>query len=201
MRWIELVEEAGSERELRGRGTVNQYVLLGRSALGLGHCGRDVVDIGHEWPVADVDARLAAAQDPDWRAVVEVAAPTVRRLEGRPARDDRPGGHELVEHLAEDGLLAVEQPLVQAFPAVAQAITRPRIAVSEEPAREERRRRARNRSLHVNVARRIHRRPHGVPRTSSLGPMTASRRFLLDEAGRLVRNAPNSSTSAFARRG
>jgi hypothetical protein len=39
---LELVQDAGSQRELRGSGTVDQHVLVPRSPLGLGHRGPDV---------------------------------------------------------------------------------------------------------------------------------------------------------------
>ena len=55
---LELVEEAGGERELGGRCAVDQHVLVARGPLGLGHRGPDVVDIGHERPLAHVDAGL-----------------------------------------------------------------------------------------------------------------------------------------------
>jgi len=43
-----------------------------------------------------------ARDDEDRHAVVVVAAPAASGLEGPPAGDDRPGGHELVEDLAVD---------------------------------------------------------------------------------------------------
>ena len=65
-----------------------------------------------------------------------VAAPPVRRLEGPAAGDDRPGGHELVEDLAEDGHLTRKGPLVQAFPAVAEPVARSCIGPAMNPSRD-----------------------------------------------------------------
>ena len=90
---LELVEDAGGERELRDRGAVDQHVLVARRPLGLCHRGPDVVHIGDERPLPDVDAGLVAAEDADRHAVVVVAAPAASGLEGPPAGDDRPGGH------------------------------------------------------------------------------------------------------------
>src|SRR5438046_10458900 len=104
---LELVEETGSERELGGSGAVNQHVILARRALGLGHRALDVVHISDQRPLAHVDARLAAAEDPDRHAVVVVAAPAARRLEGPPAGDDRAGSTDLVKKLAVDACRTV----------------------------------------------------------------------------------------------
>src|SRR4029453_9564396 len=97
---LELVEDPGSERELRGCGAVDQHVLAARSLLRPGDRGLDVGHVGDQWPLSDVDARLPPAEDEDRHAVVVDTAPAARGLEGPPAGDDRPGGHELVDDLA-----------------------------------------------------------------------------------------------------
>src|SRR5215203_1614601 len=48
---LDLVEDAGSERELRGSGAVDQHVLYARSLVGLGHRTRDVGHIGDQRPL------------------------------------------------------------------------------------------------------------------------------------------------------
>jgi hypothetical protein len=48
---LELVKDAGSERELRGSGAVDQHVLVARSLLGLGHRGPDVGHVGNQRPL------------------------------------------------------------------------------------------------------------------------------------------------------
>ena len=100
--YLELVEDAGSERELRGSGAVDQHVLLARSLLGLGHRGPDVGHVGNQRPLLRLAAGLTAGEDEDRDAVVVVAAPAVRELEGPPAGDDRPGGLHFVFDLAVD---------------------------------------------------------------------------------------------------
>jgi hypothetical protein len=140
---LELVEDAGGERELRGSGAVDQHVLVSRSLLGLGHRGRDVVDVGDQRPLGDVDTRLVAGDDEDRHAVMVVAAPTTRGLEGPPAGNDRPGGHELVDDLAVDGARTADgvevdvavrhHPLVQAVPTVAEPIARSFVRPGDEP--------------------------------------------------------------------
>jgi hypothetical protein len=95
-------ETGVGERELRGSGAVDQDVLVARSLLGLGHRGPDVGHIGDRRPLPHFAVGLAAAEDEDRHPVVVVAALAARRLEGRPAGDDRPGGHHLVEDLAVD---------------------------------------------------------------------------------------------------
>src|SRR5207302_11050288 len=69
--------------------------------------------------------------------------PGARRLEGPPAGDDRAGGHELVEELAVDarrtadslvvGIGIRQEPLVEAVPAVAEAVVRSLIGSGDEP--------------------------------------------------------------------
>jgi hypothetical protein len=85
-----------------------------------------------------------AAVDEDRHAVVVVAAPAARRLEGSPAGDDRPGGHELVDDLAVDAARTADRlevdvtaarhrPLVQAVPAVTEAVIRSLVGPGDEP--------------------------------------------------------------------
>src|SRR4029450_118274 len=97
---LELVEDAGGERELRGSGTVDEHVPVARSLLGPGHRGRHVVHVRNQWPLRSADAGLRTGEDEDRYAVVVVAAPTARRLERPPPGDDRARGHHLVHHLA-----------------------------------------------------------------------------------------------------
>src|SRR5829696_7602496 len=129
---LDLVEDAGSERELPGSGAVDQHVLYARSLLGLSHRTRDVGHIGDQRPLPHIIG-VVEGEDKDRHAIVVVAAPAISRLEGPPAGDDRAGRHELVEDLAVDaaqtaGGLGVigarRRPIVQAFPAVTQAVGR-----------------------------------------------------------------------------
>src|SRR5829696_10025622 len=92
---LEFVEDAGSECELRGSGTVHQHVPAARSLLGLGHRSLHVGHVAHQRPPPHYAVGLPASEDEDRHAVVVVAAPAVRRVEGSTAGDDRPGGHEL----------------------------------------------------------------------------------------------------------
>src|SRR5215218_3562374 len=96
---LDLVEDTGSERELRGSGAVDQHVLVARSLLGLSRRTRDVVHVGDQRPLPHIIG-VVAGEDQDRHAVVVVAAPAISRLEGPPAGDDRAGGHELVVYLA-----------------------------------------------------------------------------------------------------
>src|SRR5829696_3245870 len=131
---LELVEDAGGKRELRGAGAVDQHVLVARSLLGSRHRSRDVVEVGDQRPPRDVDAGLVAREDEDRDAVVVVAAPAARRLEGSSAGDDCAGGHELVDHLAVDSARPADRvevdvarrhhPLVEAVAAVAEPVAR-----------------------------------------------------------------------------
>src|SRR5438270_5289470 len=69
-----------------------------------------------------------------------VAAPAASKLKGPPPSDDRAGGHHFVEDLAVDAcrtphvrvIGAPQGPLVQAVPAVAEAIARALIGPSDE---------------------------------------------------------------------
>jgi hypothetical protein len=97
---LELVEDARRECQLRGSGAMDQHVLVARGLLGLGHRGPDVAQVGDQRPLPHFAVGRMAGEDEDRHAVVVVAAPAVRRLDGPPAADDRPGGHELVEDLA-----------------------------------------------------------------------------------------------------
>src|SRR5215203_2142464 len=97
---LEFVEDAGSECELRGAGTVDQHVLVAGSLLGLGHRGSDVGHVAYQRPRPRGAVGPPAGEDEDRHAVVVVAAPAVGRVEGAAAGDHRPGGHELVVHLA-----------------------------------------------------------------------------------------------------
>jgi hypothetical protein len=143
---LELVEDAGSECELGGSGAVDQHVLVARSLLGPGHRRRDVVDVGDQRPLRYVDAGLVAGEDEDRHAVVVVATPAARGLEGPPAGDDRAGGHELVDDLAVDGPrtadgfevdVAVRHcPLVQAVAAVAESVSGSFVGPAMNPSRD-----------------------------------------------------------------
>ena len=86
---LELVEDAGSECELRGSGAVDKHVLVARSLLCLGHHGPDVVHVGNQRPLPQI-VGVVAGEDEDRHAVVVVSAPAARRLEGSPAGDDAP---------------------------------------------------------------------------------------------------------------
>jgi hypothetical protein len=78
----------------------------------------------------------------DRHAVVVVAAPEARGLDGPPASDDRPGREELVHDPAVDagqvagGFLAVglgiQRPLVQAVAAIAEPVVRSLVRPGEE---------------------------------------------------------------------
>ena len=87
---LELVEDAGGQSELRGCGAVDQHVLVARRVLGLSHRARHVIHVCDQRPLADVDAGLVAAQDPDRHAVVMVAAqPPAGSKVRRPATTSR----------------------------------------------------------------------------------------------------------------
>ena len=49
---LELVEDAGGEREPRDPGAVDEHVPVARGLLGPGHGGRDVVHVRDERPLA-----------------------------------------------------------------------------------------------------------------------------------------------------
>src|SRR5918994_1992248 len=99
---LELVEHADRERKLRRRSAVDQHVLLAGSRSRLGHRHFEVGHVGDQRPLADIDAGLLPAVDKDRYAVVVVATPAGRRLEGSPAGDHRPGRHQLAIYLAVD---------------------------------------------------------------------------------------------------
>src|SRR5215217_5362450 len=77
---LELVEDAGGQRELRDSGAVDEHVRVTRSLLGLTHRAGDVVHAGDQRPLPDIDSRLLAVEDEDRHAAVVVAAPATRRL-------------------------------------------------------------------------------------------------------------------------
>jgi hypothetical protein len=73
---LELVEDAGSERELRGCGAVDQHVLVARSRLRLGHRGLDVVQIRDQRPPRHFAVKHGCGHDvslPGLRPTVTVA--------------------------------------------------------------------------------------------------------------------------------
>ena len=88
---LELVEDAGGKCQLRDCGAVDQHVLVARSLLGPSHRSRDVVQVGDQRPLPDVDSGLLAAEDEDRHAIVVVPAPAAGRFEGPPASDGRSG--------------------------------------------------------------------------------------------------------------
>src|SRR5215204_1081245 len=140
---LDFVEDAGGERELRGGGAVDQHVLVAGRLLGLGHRGGDVRQIGDQRPVVHLAVGLMAAEDEDRHAVVVVTAPATGGLEGPAAGHDRTGGHELVEDLPVDArgtrdtlvapVRAREDPVVEAMPAVAEAVPRSCVRPGDEP--------------------------------------------------------------------
>src|SRR4051812_31052429 len=99
---LQLVQDAGRQSEPRDAGAVDEHVLVARGVLGPGHCGADVVDICDQRPLGYVDAGCGGGDDKDGHAVVMVAAPAARRLEGRATGDGRAGGHELADDLPVD---------------------------------------------------------------------------------------------------
>ena len=99
---LDLVEDAGRERQLRYPGAVDEHVLVACGLLDSIHRGRDVVNGSDQRPLPNVDTRLPPVEDEDRYAVVVVAAPAARRLEGSAASDDGSGGHELVPDGAVD---------------------------------------------------------------------------------------------------
>jgi hypothetical protein len=129
---LDLVEDAGRQRELGDPGAVDQHVLVTCGALGLGHRGRDVVRVGDQRPPAGVCVGLAAHGDEDRHAVVVVAVPVAGGLDRAAAGDDRPRRHELVHHpavgaaeiheLPDTGVGVRQGPLVEAVAAVAEAV-------------------------------------------------------------------------------
>ena len=71
---------------------MDKDVLVGGSLPGPGDRRLDVLQIGDQRPLADVDARLPAAVDEDRYVVVVVAAPAAGGLERSSACDDGTGG-------------------------------------------------------------------------------------------------------------
>jgi hypothetical protein len=139
---LDLVEDAGGEGQLGDAGAVDEDVPVARRLPGPGHRGLNVVEVGHQRPMG-VGAGLLAAEDEDRDAVVVVAGPPLRRLEGAAAGDDRAGRHRLVHRLAVDALRptrhaavlgrgAGEDPLVQALAAVAEAVVDPLVGAGDE---------------------------------------------------------------------
>ena len=59
---LDLVEDSGGERELRGSGAVDQHVPVARGPLGLRHRGRDVVHVGDERPPRRVAGALTLTE-------------------------------------------------------------------------------------------------------------------------------------------
>ena len=70
---FELVEDAGSERELRGSGAVDQHVLVARSPLGLGHRGADIVHVGDQRPLPRFAVGLTSWRSAERRASVSTS--------------------------------------------------------------------------------------------------------------------------------
>jgi hypothetical protein len=143
---LELVEDAGGECELRDCRAMDQHVAVARSLLGSSHRSSNVVQVGDQRPLPQLGG-VVAGEDEDRYAVVVIAAPAAGRLEGSPAGDDCAGGHELVVQLAVhtrraagnpgvSGIGARPQPLVQAFPAVTEAIVQALIGPGDEPSRD-----------------------------------------------------------------
>ena len=91
-------------------GAVDQDVPVPGGLLGRGHRRRHVVHVGDQRPLLDLARGLVAGENEDRDAVVVVAAPIARRLDRSAAGDDRPGGHELVDHLAVDVPQAARLP-------------------------------------------------------------------------------------------
>ena len=76
--------------ELRGSGPVDQHVLVAGSVLGIAHGGGEVAHVVHQRPLGLTGGCRVAAEDVDGHAVVVVAAPAARRLEGPAAGDHGP---------------------------------------------------------------------------------------------------------------
>src|SRR3954469_24715952 len=133
---LELVEDAGGQRELRGSCAVNENVPVARCSLCLGHGGSDVVYVGDERPLRRRAVRLAAGEDEDRDAVVVVAAPVAGRLDRPAPGDDRSGRHRLAGnlavHAAELARAGREEPLVEAVPAVPEAVVRRLVGAGDE---------------------------------------------------------------------
>jgi hypothetical protein len=144
---LELVEDAGSKCELRGSGAMDQDVLVARGFLRLGHRGRDVVHVGDQRPLRQIGG-VVAGEDEDRHAVVVVAAPAARRLEGPPAGNHCPCRHELVDDPAVDAAQTADRldvvdaasarnrPLVQAVPAVPRPLSGPSLGPAMNPSRD-----------------------------------------------------------------
>jgi hypothetical protein len=84
---------------------------------------------------------VLAGEDEDRHAVVVVVVPAAGRLEPPSAGDDRAGGHELVDYPTVDArrtadFAGVRQPLVQASPAVAEAVVQSLIGPAMNPSSE-----------------------------------------------------------------
>ena len=99
---LDLVEDAGGQRQLGDAGAVDEDVLVAGGLLGAGHRGGEVVDVGDERPLRRVGGRL-------WRLRMKIGTPSwwsppqsSGGLEGPAAGDHGAGGHALVLDLAVD---------------------------------------------------------------------------------------------------
>lgn len=144
---FELVEDAGSEHQPCGPGALDEHVVVARGLLGLGHGLLDVAHIGNQRPLAPLTVARMTGNGEDRHAVVMITAPEVRRLDGPAAADDRSGGQQLIDDPAVDarraardalvvGAGAVQEPLVQAVPAVAERVVRSLVGPATNPSRD-----------------------------------------------------------------
>jgi hypothetical protein len=85
---LDLVEDSGRECELRDAGAADEDVLFASGLLRAGRCG---LALGTAW----ICTGVLATEDEDRHAVVMVAAPAFRELEGPAASDHRAGVHHL----------------------------------------------------------------------------------------------------------
>jgi hypothetical protein len=94
---LELVKDAGSERELRCSGAVDQHVLVAGSPLGLGHRGHNVVDdraVDAGQAARDgLVVGVGAGQEPLVQAVPPVAEPDARSRIGHGDESIERHGH------------------------------------------------------------------------------------------------------------
>jgi hypothetical protein len=120
---------------------VQQDVAAAGGGLGLRDAGLDAVG-----DVAGVSGRWlirgGMGEHEDRDPVVVVAGPAARELEGAPADDHRPGGHQLVEdggagcvhRPVRAGIhAAVAQPGVQPLPVDAEPVFDPVVRPGDEP--------------------------------------------------------------------
>jgi hypothetical protein len=115
---------------------MDQHVLLTSGLLGLTYGVLEIAHVGDGGPLRVLRGGLMATEDEDGYAVVVVAVPPARRLEGPAAGEHSPGGEEIVGNLAIAAVELVESdassPFVEAFAAVPQSVLQRLVGTGDE---------------------------------------------------------------------